>query len=136
MRVHAGVNQRAEVVVASAACGVFEIGSFLFGFFCNITGSRMKFQTVFGRQLGDKFLVGVRGFSAQFVIEVYGAEDNSQPFAQFQQQKQQGHGIRAPGNGDAHTIARPQKLLRFHVVPQLLAQRRAHGLKNRPFPSS
>ena len=124
---HSGVDERAEVIITGAARGVFEISAFLFGFLANISGSGMKLEFVFRGQLGDKIFIRVGSLASQFVIEVRHARNNSELLAQFQQQQKQRHRICAARNCDAHTLAGARKLLRFDVLQQLLAQRRAHG---------
>ncbi len=87
----------------------------------------MKFQPVLRGQLGDKCFVSVRSLAAQFVIEVHHAEHKSQLLAQFQQQEQERHRIRASGHRNAHTIPRTHEFVRFQVLHHLLAQRQSHG---------
>ena len=66
----AGINQRLEEIIASTTASVFEVGAFHFGFTSYMSGSRVKFQSMFGGEIGDEFFVGVRGAAAEFVIEV------------------------------------------------------------------
>ena len=45
----------------------------------------MKFQTVLCPEIGNELFIGVRGFAAQFVVEVHDAEDHTELLPQFQQ---------------------------------------------------
>jgi hypothetical protein len=42
---------------------------------------------MFCRQLGDKLLVRIRSFAAQFVVEMHDAEDDPKFLSQLQQQQ-------------------------------------------------
>src|SRR5882724_5711763 len=78
-------HQRAEIIVARAACRVLQIGAFLLGFLCNVNGSRVKLQSMFRRKLSDELFVGVRRFAAQFVVEVNDTKHNAKFFVELLQ---------------------------------------------------
>jgi hypothetical protein len=46
-----------------------------------------KFEAMFFGEIGDEFFVGVRGFAAEFVIEVDYAGNEANFFAQLEEQQ-------------------------------------------------
>src|SRR5215470_3937765 len=92
--------------VTSAAGGVFQIGFFLFRFVCNISAAEMQRKAKFFGETSDKFLIGVRSFSAKLMIEMDNAQDAAQLRACFSKQSEQSDGIRAAGSSSGKLDAR------------------------------
>ena len=82
-----------EEGVAAAASGVFKIGVLAPGLPCDVFVRDEKRKIMAGGQPGHKFFVGVGGAAAQFVIEVGDGKDDAEPFAEFEEKKEQGDGI-------------------------------------------
>ena len=105
-RAAGGVHEGLEKGVAGAAGGVFEIGAFFFCFVCHVGGGRMKFQGMTGGQLGHELFVGIGETAAKFVIEVGDDEDEAEFFAEFEEEQQEGDGVRTAGDGGGDALAR------------------------------
>jgi hypothetical protein len=105
------LGQLREKLVARPTGGVFQIGFLAFGFGGDVIAADMELQAVASGKFGDEVFVGVGGFAAKLVIEVEDSEDDSQFFAQLDQQQEQRDGVRTTRNGDADASAgtkRPQ----------------------------
>jgi len=92
---------------------IFQIAAFALGPRGDVFRGHEKFQTVLRREPRDEFLVELRSPAAQFVIEVHHAQDAAQPLPQFQEQMQQGDGIRAAGNSNAQALSGAEQINLF-----------------------
>jgi hypothetical protein len=98
-------DESIEEGVAGAAGGVFKINFFAAGFCGYIGAGGEKFQIKLLGEGGDEFFVGVGGFTAELVIEVDDAGNETEFRPEFGEKTQQGDGIGAARNGDADAFA-------------------------------
>jgi hypothetical protein len=70
-----------------------------------------KFQPMLRGQFLYEFLIGIRGFSAQLVIEVRHAQNDPALLSSIKQQMQERNGICASGNGDTHALSGRQRFI-------------------------
>jgi hypothetical protein len=75
----------------------------------NIFVRHKKFQSMLRSQFAHEFLINVRGFAAQLVIEVRHAQNDASLLAFFQQQMQKGNGIGASRHGNANALSGRQR---------------------------
>jgi hypothetical protein len=88
-----GAGEAFEEGVASAAGSVFKIGALAPGLPFDVFVRDEKRKIMAGGKRGHKFFVGLGGAAAQFVIEVGDGKDDAERFAEFEEKKEQSHGI-------------------------------------------
>ena len=99
-----GLDQLLEKSVAQFASGGFDAEALGSCFFLHIGAGCMEHELVLARKVRDEGFIFVGLGAAEFVIEMYDGEDDTQLRAKLQQKPKQRNGIRTSRDRDADSV--------------------------------
>jgi hypothetical protein len=88
----------------------------------SIRGRDVQGQSVEASQIGDELLVGIGITAANLVVYVHQREDCAEFVAKFQQEPQEGYGIRTAGDCHTHSVTGVQQLQFANITADALSQ--------------
>ena len=97
----------AQKSVAQVPGGLLNGKRFLPGIFPHVPPAHSQGDPPRSAGLSDKYLVPVRRFISELVIEMGGQHRTALLPAPHVQQEQQAHGVQSPGDGAQHPLSRP-----------------------------
>jgi hypothetical protein len=110
-----------EKCIPSAASRIFQIGLFALGFRRDVGMANVESQSMPGCEIRNKFLIRIRQFAAQFVIEMHDTRHDPELLTQLKQKQEQSDGIRSTGRGHAQAVPSPYCVL--EEIQDVLRQR-------------